>query len=237
MFSVGPEDEEVGSSALQGDQSLEEAPESQEGEPLMRNDLQKVPSSARLRKNASATFSLPRIKEEPASQKPGSESKKQSRFSECWKSPWCRYGTAASLFIACVCILVLSAHVQRQQECECLSCPNKWTRYNQTCYFVSKRAGVWKEGQQLCSADGGSLLILDDAVQQQIDELFALNEDHWIGLKKDPDSTDWRWLDGSVFHGSVKYGTDPRMSCAYINKDIGALDCSSRRLWICMKQL
>lgn len=121
--------------------------------------------------------------------------------------------------------------------CKCPSCPNKWTKYDDLCYFVSKNSTIWSESHQYCEKEGGSLLILNDTVQQQIEELVLLRHDHWIGLQKDSGSKEWKWVNGSIYRGSVRGGDDPRMNCAYINGGIGALDCSSARAWICMKSL
>ncbi|KAM5165044.1 killer cell lectin-like receptor subfamily G member 1 [Mantella aurantiaca] len=139
--------------------------------------------------------------------------------------------------LALIAIVFMSLYLRREQECECPSCPNKWTRYNHTCYFVSKKSAVWKESREYCEKHGGSLLILNQTVGQQIEELFSLQQDHWIGLEKDLGIKEWRWVNGSVHRDLVRYGDNLQLNCAYINGDIGALDCSSPRRWICMKSL
>ncbi|XP_040204156.1 killer cell lectin-like receptor subfamily G member 1 [Rana temporaria] len=164
--------------------------------------------------------------------------KAQSSDSEWWKR-LSKKSVICGILVISLIITVIFLYVKMDNApvCKCSSCPNKWTKYDDLCYFVSKNSTIWKESRQYCEKEGGSLLILNDTVQQQIEELVLLRNDHWIGLQKDPGSQEWKWVNGSIYSGSVRDGKDLRMNCAYINDGIGALDCSSQRPWICMKAL
>ncbi|XP_072263388.1 C-type lectin domain family 2 member B-like [Pyxicephalus adspersus] len=156
-----------------------------------------------------------------------------------WKTFCKKYWICGAMLggVLAINIIIISIFFARQSSCKCPSCPNKWTKYDDMCYFLSNNFNVWKQSQTYCKNEGGSLLIINDTVLLHIKELFNLNKDYWIGLTKDHGSGEWKWVNGSVYMDTVMFGKDSHLNCGYINGDIGALDCSSQRPWICMKSI
>ncbi|XP_077345254.1 uncharacterized protein LOC143989110 isoform X2 [Lithobates pipiens] len=87
-------------------------------------------------------------------------------------SEWCKKRCKKSviwglLIFAVITVVVLCVKIGNVPVCKCPSCPNKWTKYDDLCYFVSKNSAMWLEGHQYCEKEGGSLLILNETVQRK----------------------------------------------------------------------
>ncbi|XP_069830447.1 killer cell lectin-like receptor subfamily G member 1 [Dendropsophus ebraccatus] len=117
------------------------------------------------------------------------------------------------------------------------SCPNKWTRSGDKCFFISRETNVWDSSLEFCRSGGGTLLPGGQEKQEEIRALHHLVGDYWVGLRKDTDTGEWRQLDGSVWTRPIKFD-DPQRSCALIDSGhYVALDCSTPRRWICVRSL
>ncbi|XP_077147988.1 killer cell lectin-like receptor subfamily B member 1A isoform X1 [Ranitomeya variabilis] len=118
------------------------------------------------------------------------------------------------------------------------ACPNKWTRSNEKCFFVSQATKDWNSSLEFCKSDGGMLLPAGNEMLQEIGSLYNLvGNDYWIGLNKDKDSGEWKQLNGSVWPWPIKHD-HPKMSCSCVNSgEYVALDCSTSRHWICVQSL
>lgn len=116
-------------------------------------------------------------------------------------------------------------------------CPNKWTRSDGRCYFISREAKNWESSLEFCQSEGGTLLPVDDETQQEVKTLHDLAGDYWVGLIKDGDSGDWRQLNGPVWTRPIEYD-DPQRKCGFVHSGkYAALDCTTARRWICVKSL
>ncbi|KAG8536163.1 hypothetical protein GDO81_027000, partial [Engystomops pustulosus] len=123
---------------------------------------------------------------------------------------------------------------------ESSSCPNKWTKSDDKCFYVSQNTKNWQSSREFCELEGGTLLNPDQETQEEIGLLHDLTGDYWVGLIKHEGSGHWRRLDGSVWTGQIEYDDPQRRVPQCIVEDSGkfvALDCSSARRWICVKTL
>lgn len=116
-------------------------------------------------------------------------------------------------------------------------CPNKWTRSDGRCYFISREAKNWESSLEFCQSEGGTLLPVDDETQQEVKTLHDVAGDYWVGLIKDGDSGKWRQLNGSVWTRPIEYD-DPQRKCGFVHSGkYAALDCTTARRWICVMSL
>ncbi|XP_069506516.1 C-type lectin domain family 2 member D-like isoform X10 [Ambystoma mexicanum] len=130
-------------------------------------------------------------------------------------------------------------------------CPPEWEMKNRTCYYISKEAKSWDQSQEFCSLQNGTLAVIrdenelprilrDSAVVPLFEAIKRIKTiiEPWIVLRKGGDG--WRWVNGDAFSDSlIKLVNDaPSLDCAYLNTDnIGPLDCSTSRRWICTKEI
>ncbi|XP_069506508.1 C-type lectin domain family 2 member D-like isoform X2 [Ambystoma mexicanum] len=117
-------------------------------------------------------------------------------------------------------------------------CPPEWEMKNRTCYYISKEAKSWDQSQEFCSLQNGTLAVIRDENELEAIKRIKTIIEPWIVLRKGGDG--WRWVNGDAFSDSlIKLVNDaPSLDCAYLNTDnIGPLDCSTSRRWICTKEI
>ncbi|KAM4694921.1 uncharacterized protein O3C94_005337 isoform 1-T2 [Discoglossus pictus] len=116
-----------------------------------------------------------------------------------------------------------------------LPCPESWIWVNGSCYFFSDTACYWESSKKFCATHNSTLAILKE--QQVLETIQRYKEsryNYWIALKKNEENI-WTWLDGSPLTNKKVANDGSQLHCAYLNSHFGALDCSTRRHWICIK--
>ncbi|KAM4042697.1 killer cell lectin-like receptor subfamily B member 1B allele C [Anomaloglossus baeobatrachus] len=146
------------------------------------------------------------------------------------------------IIVAAVCLLVgglIGSFIFPSASCDPVppSCPNKWLRADEKCYFVAQETNMWNSSLHFCKTHGGTLLTPGDETQEVRSFYNLGRDDYWIGLRKDTDSGKWRQLDNSEWTSPVEHDNS-KVNCCCINlgKNL-ALDCSTERRWICVKPL
>ncbi|XP_068135066.1 C-type lectin domain family 5 member A-like [Hyperolius riggenbachi] len=112
-------------------------------------------------------------------------------------------------------------------------------QYKNKCYCVSNNSASWEEGQKNCKAKGGSLMTLDDTTKGFLVDELQNPPDLWLSLRKDPDTGEWKWKDGTVYNGTVLHDNGLQNKCAIYDKgNVIAFDCTTERIYyICEKSL
>ncbi|XP_075716899.1 C-type lectin domain family 2 member B-like [Rhinoderma darwinii] len=165
----------------------------------------------------------------------------RSNKGRCWRSRLVGRLLQKPLVLTGTLILggVLGFVAFRGPACDCPSCPNKWMRSDDKCFFISRDTNDWKSSLEFCQTEGGggTLLTVDEETQNELKSLHDLSGDYWVGLRKDAGSGEWRQLDGSVWTGPIESDA-PQMNCSFVDSGkYRALDCSTSRRWICVKSL
>ncbi|XP_040204160.1 C-type lectin domain family 2 member D-like isoform X2 [Rana temporaria] len=112
-------------------------------------------------------------------------------------------------------------------------CPTDWIQLSSRCYYLSDNRRAWNASEEFCNSHGASLLVIMDNTKKDLDKLNT-HGDFWIGLRRDQNK--WKWVDGTDYDGKVEgYQNGRQLHCAHRNEGIGALDCSTQRLFICSK--
>ncbi|KAE8605579.1 hypothetical protein XENTR_v10015209 [Xenopus tropicalis] len=115
------------------------------------------------------------------------------------------------------------------------ACPDKWTLYNRTCYFASLDTGDYNSAKSFCDKEGATLLQLNNETMEVIKYLRMEKTDLWIGLQRNSEGK-WQWENGTLLAGDIKEDNNENHGCASYDGEIRALDCSTSRVWICMKK-
>uniref|UniRef100_A0A8C7GQ33 CD209 antigen-like protein C n=1 Tax=Oncorhynchus kisutch TaxID=8019 RepID=A0A8C7GQ33_ONCKI len=132
------------------------------------------------------------------------------------------------------------------------TCPERWQKFESSCYFLSTETKTWKESKDDCLQRGADLVIINNNKEQEF--LFILNHNTavWIGLTDSVTEGTWRWVDGTPLttpwywsshqpdngDGKTEYGVE---DCVQIRKDQSPLEawndvsCRSKLNWVCEK--
>ncbi|XP_072000047.1 killer cell lectin-like receptor subfamily G member 1 [Engystomops pustulosus] len=155
------------------------------------------------------------------------------------KGPLCRRSLQIPLLYFCLSVVVLGllgvliycfvGKNPREPPCE-----ESWMWFGDHCYYFSEGSDTWNNSQEFCRRHGSTLAVLNDPAIKKTIERYRENVNYWIGLRRNRDGR-WMWDDGSLYDGSVENGDIPQLSCAFLNSHLGALDCSTGRQWICVK--
>ncbi|XP_044144886.1 uncharacterized protein LOC122933867 [Bufo gargarizans] len=113
-------------------------------------------------------------------------------------------------------------------------CEESWIWVGGRCYFFSVDSKSWTDSREFCTTHGSTLAVLIDPEIQKTIKRYREKVNYWIGLSKNQDGR-WMWTDGSLYDGSVDNENISLLRCAYLNSHLGALDCSTGRQWICVK--
>eukprot|EP00092_Neocalanus_flemingeri_P012622 GFUD01013604.1.p1 GENE.GFUD01013604.1~~GFUD01013604.1.p1 ORF type:complete len:435 (+),score=106.74 GFUD01013604.1:103-1407(+) len=125
-------------------------------------------------------------------------------------------------------------------------CPRGWTKYRDSCYYVSGVMAPWSEARSLCkTAQNSSDLVaftdLDEAsfVKGLIVDRSRYEEIIWVGASDLKREGDWRWVKGGSVGNSFWNSGEPNNiggeHCAMINKSAKLKDskCSKKFLFVC----
>ncbi|XP_040282967.1 C-type lectin domain family 2 member A-like [Bufo bufo] len=113
-------------------------------------------------------------------------------------------------------------------------CEESWIWVGGRCYFFSNHYKSWNDSLEFCNTHGSALAVLINPEIQKNIKRYRETVNYWIGLSMNQDGR-WMWTNGSPYNGSVDNQNISDLRCAYLNSHLGALDCSTRRQWICVK--
>ncbi|XP_030741571.1 C-type lectin domain family 4 member C [Echinops telfairi] len=105
-----------------------------------------------------------------------------------------------------------SSHVHYVHEGEELQgtqlycCPNFWSLFQSSCYFLSTELKTWTASERHCSALGAHLMVINTENEQQfilqkLDTAFA----YYVGLSDPEEKHQWQWVDQSPYNESVTF--------------------------------
>ncbi|XP_026232650.1 CD209 antigen-like [Anabas testudineus] len=92
----------------------------------------------------------------------------------------------------------LTAKLNRLQ-CLCRqnkTCPDGWTKFCCSCYFLSTKSGSWTTGRDHCRTRGADLVVIHSAEEQIFLSKF-INKYTWIGLSDRDREGTWKWVEGT----------------------------------------
>uniref|UniRef100_A0A7N6B8S6 C-type lectin domain-containing protein n=1 Tax=Anabas testudineus TaxID=64144 RepID=A0A7N6B8S6_ANATE len=128
------------------------------------------------------------------------------------------------------------------------TCPDGWTKFCCSCYFLSTESGSWTEGREDCRTRGADLVVIDSAEEQAfLSEL--IHKYTWIGLNDRDEEGTWKWVDGTPLtvtywasnnpnngEGHAEWGEE---DCVEIfggqSSEWNDISCEASRQWICEK--
>uniref|UniRef100_A0A667ZLG2 C-type lectin domain-containing protein n=1 Tax=Myripristis murdjan TaxID=586833 RepID=A0A667ZLG2_9TELE len=121
-------------------------------------------------------------------------------------------------------------------------CPDGWTYFSGSCYFMSSERKNWFESRQDCLRRGADLVIINSREENSFLKNSGLTA--WVGLSDLETEGEWKWVDGSSL--SYKYWAKGQPD-DYGGEDCGEvrptrdgwndLPCSERLQWICEKRI
>ena len=85
-----------------------------------------------------------------------------------------------------------------------VSCPSGWTRFNDSCYFVSSLTKTWLQAQAHCHGISGDLVKINSAEENEFvlnlvkTQAPTLQRAVWIGLNWNSTANMFYWNDRSV---------------------------------------
>ncbi|KAK9539957.1 hypothetical protein VZT92_002436 [Zoarces viviparus] len=74
-------------------------------------------------------------------------------------------------------------------------CPNKWTRFGNSCYFTSTSKKNWSDSKKKCIDDDAQLVIISSEEEQEF--ISSFKQRMWIGLTDEESEDVWKWVDGT----------------------------------------
>ncbi|KAK9539959.1 hypothetical protein VZT92_002438 [Zoarces viviparus] len=74
-------------------------------------------------------------------------------------------------------------------------CPNKWTRFGNSCYFTSTSKKNWFDSKKKCIDDDAQLVIISSEEEQEF--ISSFKQQTWIGLTDEESEDVWKWVDGT----------------------------------------
>ncbi|KAG7241398.1 hypothetical protein INR49_025598 [Caranx melampygus] len=117
-------------------------------------------------------------------------------------------------------------------------CKDGWMSFKTSCYLLSHSTATWSKAEELCLAQGGHLLVLNNV--EELDYISSVVEPRyaiWIGLVERQQEGHWTWVDGTDFNSTPTYWDDGQpddWALRENGEDCGQLHGSAerkRRLW------
>ncbi|BET01241.1 Hypothetical protein NTJ_14057 [Nesidiocoris tenuis] len=114
--------------------------------------------------------------------------------------------TIATLFLT----LASAVLCERTSNPEVMySCPKKYFRVGNNCYYLSKEKVQWREAIYQCQDTGGTLAVLDTKIEDQklrryLNRMKQIKGERWIAGTFDAHNHVWRWAHHSEpfkYHG------------------------------------
>ncbi|XP_058509078.1 CD209 antigen-like protein C [Solea solea] len=132
-----------------------------------------------------------------------------------------------------------------------MPCPNGWTMFQSSCYFLSSTSGSWDHGKSDCRKRGADLVIISNTEEQKFMSKLSPH-DIWIGLSDREHENTWEWTDGSPLtlrfwrnqqpdngNGDARYGEEDcgtLLAKKDVNTNWNDLSCDASLHWICEKK-
>uniref|UniRef100_A0A0K0DRM3 C-type lectin domain-containing protein n=1 Tax=Angiostrongylus cantonensis TaxID=6313 RepID=A0A0K0DRM3_ANGCA len=130
-----------------------------------------------------------------------------------------------------------------------VTCPDGWSRYEQSCYFVESRKMSMMDAQKSCADKGSTLFVADSIEEFVIMKKTSTNYWSWIGLGQTNSMPKWgviersdpKWLINP--YSSTLNGWTPLSTCVgHYNGDIYSnylyfYPCSSLFHSVCERNL
>ncbi|XP_030267387.1 CD209 antigen-like protein C isoform X5 [Sparus aurata] len=96
----------------------------------------------------------------------------------------------------------LQAELQKlKDKIEGMRCPDGWTRFGCSCYFIPNEKRTWDESRADCQNKGADLVVINNKDENKfVSELNNMNGESWIGLKTEwlqGSRYEWKWVDRS----------------------------------------
>ncbi|XP_063642362.1 killer cell lectin-like receptor subfamily G member 1 isoform X2 [Pan troglodytes] len=111
----------------------------------------------------------------------------------------------------------------------CPSCPDRWMKYGNHCYYFSVEEKDWNSSLEFCLARDSHLLVITDNQEMSLLQVFLSEAFRWIGLRK---NSGWRWEDGSPLNFSRISSNSFVQTCGAINKNgLQASSCEVPLHW------
>ncbi|XP_033181796.1 asialoglycoprotein receptor 1-like isoform X3 [Anabas testudineus] len=125
------------------------------------------------------------------------------------------------------------------------TCPTKWNKFGNRCYFLSPSMGDWSNSKKSCENLDAQLVIISSEEEQKF--ITSLGVEAWIGLTDQNTHPVWKWVDGTVVNTTYwkKDQPDNYMNnehCAEIStggysSNWNDLPCTDNVKFICEKVL
>ncbi|KAK9518450.1 hypothetical protein VZT92_023756 [Zoarces viviparus] len=77
------------------------------------------------------------------------------------------------------------------------TCQSGWSKFENSCYFVSTVKKNWASSRADCIAKGADLVIIDSRDEQVFVGLLPSGLNAWIGLTDSVTEGTWMWVDGT----------------------------------------
>ncbi|XP_019120177.2 C-type lectin domain family 4 member C [Larimichthys crocea] len=76
------------------------------------------------------------------------------------------------------------------------TCPDGWTQFGCSCYFLSTATNTWSSSRQACLMKGADLVIIDSKREMVFLNKLKAHWKFWMGLSNSPIQRKWVWTDG-----------------------------------------
>ncbi|KAM3623971.1 uncharacterized protein V6R79_017515 [Siganus canaliculatus] len=84
----------------------------------------------------------------------------------------------------------LKAHIESTR------CPSSWTKFDNSCYLISKTFKNWNDSRDTCKDHGADLVIISNFMEQAF--ITSLRQQVWIGLTDREKEDTWKWVNGEA---------------------------------------
>uniref|UniRef100_A0A8D1FYA2 C-type lectin domain family 5 member A n=1 Tax=Sus scrofa TaxID=9823 RepID=A0A8D1FYA2_PIG len=115
-------------------------------------------------------------------------------------------------------------------------CPTGWDFHQGRCFFLSTSENSWNNSMNFCKQKGSTLAIVNTPEKLKFLQNISGAEKYFIGLLYQPAEKMWRWINNSVFNGSV-ISHSHNFNCVTIGltKTFDAASCDVNYRSICEK--
>ncbi|XP_053409946.1 C-type lectin domain family 5 member A isoform X1 [Nycticebus coucang] len=116
-------------------------------------------------------------------------------------------------------------------------CPKSWDFNQGTCFLLSTSESPWNESRDFCEREGSTLAIVNTPEKLKFLQNITGAEKYFIGLMYQRAEKKWRWIDNSVFNGSVS-NQNENFNCVTIGltRTFDAVSCDISYRRICEKK-
>ncbi|XP_066449336.1 CD209 antigen-like protein C isoform X2 [Eleutherodactylus coqui] len=87
--------------------------------------------------------------------------------------------------------------INKTIETICRICPAGWNPIGIFCYYYSMDFLSWNDARDDCIRKGSGLVMLKNKEETDALQSILEKDRYWIGLRRDKENVEWKWLDGS----------------------------------------